>query len=146
MIKLNHNQWHVCVFLWCLTTRDNFFVTHSDARVSGQTNLCHYFRVIFVTTPIILILQATLLSWVSYVLVIWPITSFGVWAWLYTAAIVLVGAIISLVTVAILAYVAHRRVKPKPEKSPGVVALLGKFLVAQKRKICPLIEIERGQS
>ena len=141
MIKLNHNQWHVRVFLWCLTTRDNFLGIYSNARSSGQTNLCHYIRVIFVTTPIVLILQIAFLGWVSYVLVAWPIASFGVMPWLYTVgAIVLAGIVGSLIVMAISELRTHRRVKP--EKSPGATALLWRFLVAQKQKVCPLIEIK----
>lgn len=74
-MELNPEQWHVKFYFWCLDVWDAFVETHTDR---DRSNICQYIRTIFPLMPLSIIVNVAFWLYVFYVLIYYPLTSFGV--------------------------------------------------------------------
>lgn len=160
-MTLNERLWYVRLFFWCLSIQDEFTEGNAEYRVRRHgTNLCHFLRVILVYTPIIFLLHLVLYGGAVAAITYVPMSLMGL-GWYFAVAI----AIACLVGI-IYAIKWYRRwqlnrpaktqsraeaqpvqaaaATPKPT-SPSFGSLVWQFIVAQKRRVCPLINFSRTQ-
>ncbi len=152
MLHLHKSQWHVRLFFWALENWDAFSGCTSDARMTGRTNVCHFIRTIFVAAPLAFASHAVFAAAVLYVVVYFPVTRFG--AVNYVSTLVIFGATVGTVFLIrwLVGLIPRRKPRAKPDKQPsefgkkfsGFVDILIEWAVAQKRRVCSLIEISEG--
>lgn len=162
MQQLDITLWHVRLYFWCLAVWDAFRDSGSNYE---ETNLCHYIRTIFVSAPLALACQLGILAYAIYALIWYPVTRFG-WAW-YGRGLLSIGILATVIwtyrfvkswrkerqwRASLSRATPLRRVLDVEERvldveeleyKPGLLKLIFKWLVAQKRKVCPLISFVR---
>jgi len=152
-MDLNITKWYVRLFFWSLRIWNKFWSDYSDTYgYEEKTNLCHFVKVIFVLTPLVLMLHAVLYLGAVFVLVVLPMHYFG-WGRYFSAMGVLLGCVLSLVLV-VLAIRAFDKTKRDQEKTrpprpyaskerrprePGILQIISAWLAARKKQICPII-------
>ncbi len=156
-MELNPNHWHVKFYFWCLDVWDAFLDTHTKRHTS---NLCQYIRTIFVWMPLALVVNVGFWLYVFYALLYFPLTHFGVvgTAAGYLAIGLFIGAIWAFTWLYSFTedrlddrrYERHRAarraaiialggVTEQEERGPGFIEVIWLYLVAMKRRVCPMI-------
>ena len=167
-MNLNKNQWHVKFYFWCADVFDAYFESYSNRQ---RSNLCSYVRTIFVWMPMIIALQLTFYAFAFYVLFYFPATHFGgtVTGKFYGVVIAAVAAVLLVAkakewldnewqrrlheqmmtttdkSVTQKVQPTEAEQTPKKEGGPGFIEVVWTYLVASKRKICPIIEFSNMQ-
>ena len=96
MIELNETTWAGRIYAFAIGIWDAFTMGDNDAR---HTNLCTYIRTVFIWLPLVIVTHVAFVLWVGYVLVYFPITTFGYGYgtfWLWIAGIVAAFGLIYL--------------------------------------------------
>lgn len=157
-MELNSDLWYVKWFFWSCKVLDYFTRTGESRRWNGErsktfakngTNLCQFVRTLFWGTSIYT-LQFVVYALVVYVLVIKPFLLFSA-ASVLTLVGVVVGTIVGGIAVLGGAVwgldVVSSKVKDllsnRSEKevndTPTFLSVMWQYVVAQKRKICPMV-------
>lgn len=144
MIEVNKAQWHARLFIWSVDLWGNFKNNPNEIdRFRHGTNICHYIRTIFVAVPVVFLSMGLFAWWAVYVLILSPV---GVLGW----QVYLMG-LAALIVISGLSVFSHWLYqgftwKPKLRRKRMISAFdLGvEFIVAQKRRICPLVVIEEA--
>ncbi len=146
MIELNNAQWHTRLFLWSVDVWGHFKGNPNEIeRFRHGTNVCHYIRTIFVAAPFAFASVGLFIWWAVYVLIISPVGDLG---WLnYFGGLAVFSAVAGLSMYCRWFYRGYkqgrrpRRPKPEHGRLVSVFDLIYEFILAQKRKVCPLITI-----
>ncbi len=159
-MELDRRQWHVRWFFWSLGIWEEFMEQGQEWRVEHNgTNLCHFMRVTLVWAPLVLLLNLAVYGAAISALTIIPAVLFGL-----TSYVSLVIAIVLIVGIVWGAkwYFAAQRSKPRPTntvrpepiasapvqhtpRGPGFFEILWKYIVAVKKKFCPIITFRQPQ-
>ncbi len=121
-----------------------------------QTNLCLYIRTLFVWMPFVVVVHAAVFAWLVYCFLVAPMMTFGT-----VPFGIFIAKTVGLVALAIGAIVGifltidyfdrplstaeeearkHAR-EAAAQAPPGFLKLCWQYVVATKRKICPLINL-----
>jgi len=110
------------------------------------TNLCHLMRVALFWLPLKLLLWAALAAAALYTgWLVLAALFFGVLGWAF-GALLLDGLAILVLTIVTLFRVVRavneweKSLPPAPPGPPSSLAILGEWVRAKKRRICPLVE------
>lgn len=165
-MELSKNQWHVKFYFWCLDVWDAYTESYTDR---CRSNLCQYIRTIFVWMPLAIATQLAFYALAFYVLLYFPATHFSVptTAKTYGVISIVVGAIwLFGIAKSWLEEQDRKRgyeafmeslneepveraepvvAEPAEEKGPGFIEVVWTYLVAAKRKVCPIIEFNNPQ-
>lgn len=159
-MHLNKDSWYVRWYFWSLGICEEFLDNHGlmwNAKNRG-TNLCAFMRVILIYAPLILLLHAIVYASLLATITILPIKLFGLkWYGLVVGAlvglIILVLLAINLVpelldkrreAKRILAQEQATKTTNNDATHPGFFRVLGKWVVAKKWKVCPLITFDES--
>lgn len=158
-MNLNKSKWYVRWYFWSLGICEEFLERgmQRDAELDG-TNLCAFMRVILIYTPLILLIHAIVYASALATITLWPIHLFGLKGYgLIVGRIAVLIVLIILVTNLVGWLLDKRQARilaqgqeAKPTNAntagPGFARVLGRWVVAKKRKICPLITfVERDK-
>ncbi|MEK7566730.1 MAG: hypothetical protein AAB527_01170 [Patescibacteria group bacterium] len=147
-MDLDRNKWYVRWFFWSLGICDEFTGGCQGEYHNNGTNLCHFCRVIFLYAPAVLLLHITLIVFALAVLIPFPISYFGGSGYLRWLGVIVLMAFIIRALKIFLRWFSNLPSRPrkmrKPEKpveyaGPSFLELVWEWLVAQKKKICPII-------
>lgn len=154
MLTLDKNDWKTRLFRWALSVWDEFRGAHTF--MEDGTNLCFFVRTICVWMPMVLALHLAVLGAAIWCVAVFPITAFGVGAWLLT-----LGGIALFFGACYGAHRLDERAKakraaqgeqPKPKKArrvktgPSAWSLIWLWLKSQKRKVCPEIRFDAKEA
>ena len=152
-MDLNRSKWYVRWYFWSHGICDEF-LDHGDTQwriEQNGTNLCAFMRVILIYAPLILLLHAIVYAGALTTITVLPIWLFGLKSYaLVVGAILFLIILVILVTNLVMWLLDKRRAGINAQEQavkttsadasdPGFVRVLGKWVVAKKRKICPLI-------
>lgn len=152
-MHLNKNSWYVRWYFWSLEICCQFLDNGNMMWRAEQkgTNLCAFMRVIIIYAPLILLLHAIVYAGALAAITIWPIYLFGLkgYGLGMGALVALVALIVGIVLLVMWlnktrkARTANQGQKIKQTAvnsiDPGFFRIMGRWVVAKKRKICPLI-------
>ena len=156
-MELNRDKWYVRWYFWSLGICEEFRDDHylqRDAKENG-TNLCAFMRVVLVYTPLILLFTA--IAWTAALV---TITVLPIWLFGFKGYGIGVGALVALcifvyLTITLVVWLKDKRESKALAQeqttnidatSPSFVRVLGRWVVAKKRKVCPLIAfVERDR-
>lgn len=129
MLKISRTSWHYR--MWKLVHQ------HSEPR-----NLCRYFWANVFTIVIPTVICSFALAGLTALL--WLIWSNPIESALTVGAIGLAAVLITLTVLLVKDQARRSRMRPvviKPHKKPKPPGVLRAYLVARKKKMCPLIEV-----
>ena len=152
-MNLNKDKWYVHWYFWslgiCEQFSDNFRLI-DRAEIRG-TNLCAFMRVIIIYAPLILLLHAIVYAAALATVTVWPIYLFGL-KWYGIGVGALVALVLTIIVVVKLVIWLLRKREEKIEAQeqlakptndnptgPSFLRIVGQWVMAKKRKICPLI-------
>ncbi len=140
-MTIKTDAWHYRVYAYW--TR--FSLTYKE---SYQENLCHYMRVLLLWAPLLRASRALRLQGLPRPTWMWFNNAVFVLAWtflfirfgwlsvlLWLASVV--GAVLILILLVTIAVVIFG--DRKPPEIPGTVRLVGAYVIARKRRVCPFI-------
>jgi hypothetical protein len=166
-MELERRQWFVRWFFWSLGIWNEFTERDDSWRMKRRgTNLCHFIRVTSVWAPLVLLLHLAVYGAAISALTLVPIALFG-----FTFYISLIVAIATVVLVvwASKRYMAYQRSRaahkaytatstaapateakpvekaPPAPRPPGFFETLWAYIVAIKRKVCPMISFREPE-
>lgn len=152
-MDLNKSKWYVRWYFWSLGICEEFRDNHSliwNAEKDG-TNLCAFMRVILIYAPLILLLHAIVYAAALAVITVLPIWLFGLMSYgLVVGAIALLIILVALAINLVGELLDKRRTRIDAQEQavkttsadatdPSFVRVLGRWVVAKKRKVCPLL-------
>lgn len=141
MIEVNNSQWHTRLFLWSVDLWGHFKGNPNEVdRFRHGTNVCHYVRTIFVAVPFVFTSLGLFAWWAVYVLITSPVADLG-WQLYLTGLLALAATACLSVFVCWLYQGFEWRSKPKRKRLVSAFDIMADFVVAQKRRICPLVTI-----
>jgi hypothetical protein len=149
-MTLNSSRWIVRLFFWSVGILDEF--TDSNRRFwieQRGTNLCFFCQTTFIWTPLVLLLHVLVYGALGAALTVVPMRVIGVGSY---AAVVIGTVALVLVVVGLNELMDWRRRRRwgrpsfdfKEERGPSTVGIAWQWLVAQKRKVCPMISFTSG--
>ena len=162
-MNLNRNVWYVHLFFWSLgiwgAFRDNDGRYDCSRMEDRGTNLCFFVRVLVVYMPLVLLLHVVFAGVLVASLTVLPVYLFGsiAYGWTLASTAVVVGTFWGVgVALRYAKHAARRKpaqvkvvelkheekLAPKAAeapKGPSFFEVLWAYLVAAKKKICPLI-------
>lgn len=144
---INTNSWHFRWYAYWLGTG-------RGVQPGYRENLCHYVRVLLFWAPMTWLDQHTSWNWGKLaeritlgglVLTILALIGYGV----VTAAItqptkslMAIGSLGGLLVVTGLVVLGVKTRRGKPLEVPGTLKLVGGYVVAKKRRVCPFLTFE----
>lgn len=153
-MTLNERLWYVRLYFWSASICDEFTEGGMEWRARERgTNLCQFLRVIVVYMPAILLLHVALYGGAITAITAVPIYLMGM-VWYFAVA----GAVALIIGI-VYAIKWYRRIQlrgaarneagtetkpapvatPQPATSPSFGSIVWQWLVAQKQRVCPLI-------
>lgn len=168
-MEFNKNRWYVQWFFLSLRVIDNFGGRSGDNTYYYRhgTNLCHFMRVTLLWAPLVVALHIALYGLAVAALVLTPLHYFGLIgaAKIYGVILLGVGALILVVAgiwgATELAVFVDRKVSEtsatmkerqklaaarKAERGPSFGSVLWQYVIAIKRRICPIITFKQTQA
>ncbi|MDO8655467.1 MAG: hypothetical protein Q7R48_03615 [bacterium] len=164
-MELNRNVWYVQLFFWSLRIYGAFRKDFWNRRrfdpeevARNGTNLCFFMRVIIVYVPLILLSHAALFVAAAASVTLVPISFFGAAAYGRTLVFLAATAAIIFLIIKMITFAQrHKPAKQTPKKrpvakqptGPSFLEVSWAYVVAVKRKVCPLITftgLEKGAS
>lgn len=142
------NTWHARVYQWWLR--------HGKGNTPGyKENLCHYVQVLLFLAPLAWIGEHSPTTWLKRARVgitaLCVLAGFGWFGWwiVYLAitnpillAIIAGSVVGGVVIVALLMILGIVLITDRELEVPGTIKLVGGYIGARKRRICPFIEFE----
>jgi len=145
-ITLDANTWHARLYFWSLDLVGEFSEYSYGDRFKESTNLCHYVRTICFYMPLILLVNILFCLSVLFTFVVLPIYLFSFTGYLSAVVFVLGVVLVVLTYKKSKAFMETTRgVKPKQmssKKEPGFATLMLGWVVAVKKKVCPIINFD----
>lgn len=152
-MDLKRSVWYVRWYFWSRGICDQFLDEGNSAWKVEQngTNLCAFVRMIFIYAPLVLLLNAITFAFVLATITVLPVYLFG-WKG-YGLGVGAIAATVFLIY-AIVFSVARLRKRREAKRSvqkqatkpiranvtnPSFARVMGRWVMAKKRKICPLI-------
>ena len=163
-LNVSKASWHYKIYQWAVDFwfdfMDRGYWHESDrARLKRVSNLCFYMRVIIVWVPLVVLLHLSVLvsGWVTFVTI--PNALFGpAWGEFVKFVLLILGCMSICVAMLFLVFRAfpspkewflratrpsregaRKALTPARKAATSFFGLLWKFLVANKKKICPTI-------
>jgi hypothetical protein len=157
-MELQSSQWHVRLYLWSRETWLHFWGRYFYEYQEKRTNLCLYIRTLLVWMPLVVVLHLAVAAWLIFTFIYLPVVTFGLLplgvAVAKTAGVIVVLAGVVFIVVFGLAALSEffeskpisaeerrQRAAEKAAKPPGMIAVVGSYVVAKKRQICPTIQL-----
>lgn len=163
-MEFNKSRWYVQWFFLSLRVTDHFRNKDTEYRYRSGTNLCHFMRVTLFWAPLVVAFHVALYGLALAALVVVPLHYFGL-----TGAAVIYGVILLSAAAVFLLFagiwganelvgVIDRKLSEasasgqeqrqlaaarKAERGPGFFSILWQYLVAVKRRICPIITFKQ---
>ena len=155
---LDRESWFVRWFFWSLGIYDAFLNTDRTWRIEQYgANLCFYVRTMLIWAPFVLILHTIVYGAAIIALTAVPIHYFGGsgYAWIVSAVVLVIG-IRLLRNYMIEREESQRSVRRQTRREeipavaeaprgPSFFDILWEWLVAQKKKICPMVTFAKQQ-
>lgn len=152
MLFIDKKDWKHQLFLFCLGLRDSLFTgIDTSHRYEDGTNLCHFVRVIVVYGPLTVLLNLLTVGFVLTAVAGLPVYYVGPAGYLWLLLFLfLAGAFLGAAVYGLVRYVRSRPKKPEspvsPKRSARVVTLIGEYIVAKKKSVCPLITFKSEET
>lgn len=149
-MDLNRQKWYVRWYFWSLEICDESLDRGdtSERVVENGTNLCAFMRTILIYTPLILLFNALVYAATLATITVLPIYLFGFKGFgLSWGGLAVLGVSIYLIVLFVMWRKNKRRSRALVEKkaantdaaSPSFHRVVGQWVMAKKRKVCPLI-------
>jgi len=147
MLIERNSRW-ARVYFWSLDILDEAAESSHSYRLRDRTDLCHFFRTIFVYMPLTLLCNLLFWAMVVFFLYISPVLLFGTWkAPALQFGIITVVALLVWVCLFMgdkLAKWRYRRPERRHERrqrsAENKLRIIREWLRAKKEKVCPLVE------
>ena len=158
-MDLNRKRWYVRWYFWSLGICGEFIDSYSLTRRAEQkgTNLCAFMRMILVYAPLVLLFNAVVYASLIFTFIVLPIYLFGLKGFGLGVGVLGVLGFLILMTVSLVMWLKDKRrekvcAKEQAVKTtsadvagPGFFRVLGQWMVAKKRKVCPLITFVKNE-
>ena len=142
MIITKESYWYR-VFTWCLKLCSKFLDKDLVWKYRNGSNLCHFMRVIFIYSPLILLSQLLTVFITLGILLYVPIIWFGALSWFGLIFLITAGTVLIVAFCYLMDKNAERIKYWYREKEKGLMIT---WIKAKKQKICPLIKWEEGEN
>lgn len=142
-LQIDKSKWHAKVFFFALGIVDEFTQSYNANRIEKYgTNLYHYIRTIFVYLPGVIALHLAMIAFVLTAIIGFPIYVFGFDLYLMMLGIV--------VFIGVTGYGINKSynafIEPRIDygatldfTKPSMISLVVEYIMAQKKKICPIV-------
>ena len=154
-MDLNRNKWYVRWYFWSLEICEEFTENYGNWMDKEQngTNLCAFMRTILIYAPLILLFHAVVYAGALAIVTILPIYLFGLKGYGLGVGVLVGFYIFVFLAISLGVWLRNKQKSGSLTKKqavvnsdPSFVCVLGRWVVAKKRRICPLITFVKQDS